>query len=222
MFFIKPRQPKTNDAVARPKDFTFLKHQCFWWYFAGTVMQSFAFLLPSLWIPTFATDYNFPSLAGPLALALYNIFAFLGTVTQGWLVDRYHVTLDLGIATVVSAIAIFVFWGFATIQPMFYIFAILWGMSGGAYNATWAGFAFDLRSEGFDVDTTFIITLMVLAKGVASVTSGPVSEAMHGLQLGGGAGFAYGGEYGAIIVYTGLCSVLGGIACLRPRRRKLA
>lgn len=220
MYFIKPRHPKPKTAVARTVDFTFLKHQCFWWYFVGTAMQSFGFFLPSLWIPTFATDMEFPSIAGPLALALYNIFAFLGTVAQGCLVDRYHVTVDLGITTVLSAVAIFIFWGFSTIQPMFYLFAILWGMSGGAYNATWAGFAFDLRAEGFDVDTTFTITLMVLAKGVASMTSGPLSETLHGLRLGGDAQFAYGGSYGVIIIYTGICSLLGGIACLRPRMRK--
>jgi MFS family permease len=184
-------------------------------------MQSFGFFLPSLWIPTFATDYSFPTMAGPLALALYNVSAFIGTVAQGWLVDRYHVRSDLAIATVISAISIFVFWGFATMQTMFYLFAILWGASGGAYNATWAGYAFDLKSEGFDVDTTFIISLMVTSKGVASITSGPLSEVLYGLDLGDGAGYSYGGPYAAMIIYTGLCSLLGGVACLRPRKRRV-
>ena len=204
------------------KDFTFFKHQAFWWYFAGTVLHSFGFFLPSLWIPTFASDYNFPTVAGPLALAIYNVSAFTGTICQGWLVDRYHVKVDLSIITIVGATSIFLFWGLSSVQPLFYIFAIVWGFSGGAYNATWAGFAFDLSSEGFDVDTMFIITLMVTAKGVASLTSGPLSEALYGLQLGSSAGFAYGGGYGAIIIYTGICTLLGGIACVRPRTRKSA
>jgi MFS family permease len=185
-------------------------------------MQSFGFFLPSLWIPTFATDYSFPEVAGPLALALYNVSAFIGTIAQGWLVDQYHVRIDLAFATVLSMVSVFLFWGFATIQPIFYLFAILWGVSGGAYNATWAGYAFDLQAEGFDVDTTFLIALMVTAKGVASITSGPLSEVLYGVDLGRGAGFAYGGPYAAMIIYTGLCSLLGGVACLRPRKWRLS
>ena len=219
-YFVKPPLPEKKGAATPRLDFAFLKHDCFWWYFAGTLMQSFGFFLPSLWIPTFATDYSFPAVAGPLALALYNVSAFLGTIAQGWLVDRYHVRIDLAAATVLSVISIFFFWGFATIQPIFHVFAILWGVSGGAYNATWAGYAFDLQAEGFDVDTTFLIALMVTAKGVASITSGPLSEVLYGVDLGGGAAFAYGGPYAAMIIYTGLCSLLGGVACLRPRKRR--
>jgi MFS family permease len=158
----------------------------------------------------------------PKSVDTYNVFAFLGTIAQGWLVDRYHVRIDLAVATILSVISIFFFWGLATIPPIFYLFAILWGGSGGAYNATWAGYAFDLQREGFDVDTTFLIALMVTAKGVASITSGPLSEVLYGVDLGGGAGFAYGGPYAAMIIYTGLCSLLGGGACLRPRKRRLS
>lgn len=63
---------------------------------------------------------------------------------------------------------------------------------------------------------------MVTAKGVASITSGPVGEALYGLQIGGGAGSAYGGPYAAMIIYTGFCSLLGGVACLRPRKRRVS
>lgn len=220
--FIKPRIPQPKHIAPPPKDFSFFRHHTFWWYFAGTVFQSFGFFLPSLWLPTFAVDYAFPSFSGPLALAVYNVAAFLGTIAQGWMIDHYHVTVDLAIVTLVSVLAIFVCLGLATLLPMYYIFAILWGLSGGAYNATWAGYAFDLRSEGFDVDTTFIITLMVAAKGVASITSGPVSEGMYKMSLSGDAGFTYGGDYGVILVYTGVCALLGGIACLKPTKQASA
>lgn len=186
-YFIKPPLPEKKGASTPSLDFAFFKHPTLWWYVAGTAMQSFGFFLPSLWIPTFATDNSFPAVTGPLVLALYNISAFLGTIAQGWLVDSHHVRIDLAVATVLSVVSIFLLWGLATIQPTFYLFAILWGVSGGAYNATWAGYAVDLQAEGFEVDTTFLIALMVAAKGVASITSGPVGEALYGLDLGGGA-----------------------------------
>ena len=94
------------------------------------------------------------------------------------------------------------------------MFAILWGLSGGAYNASWAGYASTIKAHGIDVDTTFIISLMVTSKGVASIASGPLSERMFGLRLGSTTAFAYGSDYGAIIIFTGVCSALGGVACV--------
>lgn len=216
--FIRPRIPQPEQTAPDSKTFSFLRHQSFWWYFAGTVFQSFGFFIPNLWLPTFAADYAFPSVSGPLALAVYNVSAFLGTVAQGWMIDHYHVAVDLAIVTLISSLAIFLFWGLATVFTLYWIFAVLWGLTGGAYNATWAGFAFDLQSEGFEVDTTFVIALMVTAKGVASISSGPISESLYSTKLAEDGSFAYGGDYGAIIVYTGVCALLGGIACLRPRK----
>ncbi|CAK1360848.1 unnamed protein product [Cercospora beticola] len=214
--WIKPRIPITQSwKTLSREDFAFMARRPFWWYFIGTVVQSLGFFLPSLWMPTFAKYYNFPGFAGPLGVALYYSSSFIGTVVQGWVVDQHGVIISLAITTVVSTISVFVFWGFSTIQPIFYIFAVTFGASGGAYNATWAGFAIDLKKEGFKVDTMFLITLMVFAKGVASLASGPLSGGLHGHGLGTDAGFAYGGPYGVMIVYTGICSLLGGIACVR-------
>ena len=172
-------------------------------------------------MPSFARTFGFPSYSGSLALALYNFSAFLGTVFHGWLVDRLPVFVDLALMTFVSAVAIFLFWGLGTSQAMFYVFAVLWGLSGGAYNASWVGYANAIQAHGIDVNVPFFVSLMVTSKGVASIFSGPLSEGLLKVRLGPGAISAYASEYGALIIFTGICSVLGASACIGRLMQKI-
>jgi len=180
-------------------------------------MMSLAYFLPSLWIPSFSLSMGFPPYSGPLAICLVNVAACGGYLLQGQLVDRYHVTTAIFMSVLGSVVAIFLFWGFATTQPMLYVFALIWGVSGGGFTANWAGCANALRGDGEagrSLDTGMVISLMCVGKGIGSVVTGPISEKL--LQVGPwrGAGFAYGSEYGAVIVFTGVTAMLGGTACL--------
>lgn len=89
------------------------------------------YFVPSLWLPSFARSLNMPSFAGPLSLALYNVAVVFGAVSLGWLVDRCHAATAVLVSTVGQAVAIFVFWGLTSSQPMLYIFAMLWGVFAG-------------------------------------------------------------------------------------------
>jgi hypothetical protein len=73
-------------------------------------MQSIAFFLPQIWLPSFAREIGMPAVAGPLALCLLNLAACGGYISQGVIVDRYHVTVAICFATLGSMLAVFVFW----------------------------------------------------------------------------------------------------------------
>ena len=186
----------------------------FWIYSFGNMMQSIAFFLPQIWLPSFAREIGLPAIAGPLALCLLNLAACGGYISQGIIVDRYHVTVAICVATLGSMLAVFVFWGLTTSQAMLYVFVILWGLSGGGFAANWAGCANAIRTSGYHVDTGMVISLLCVSKGVGSVVSGPISEKLIHIRPFEDAGFAYGTSYGVLIIFTGISATLGGIACL--------
>lgn len=186
----------------------------FWIYSFGNMMQSIAYFLPQLWLPSFAREAGMPAIAGPLALCLLNIAACGGYISQGIIVDRYHVTVAICVATLGSMLAVFVFWGLTTSQAMLYVFVILWGLTGGGFAANWAGCAAAIRKSGHHVDTGMVISLLCVSKGVGSVVSGPISERLLQVTPLPDADFAYGTRYGAVILFTGLSATLGGVACI--------
>ena len=141
----------------RPIDFTFLKRSSFWLLEFGAILQSLAFFLPAFWIPTFAQDIGLPKFSGPLSLALLNLAACGGAVLMGVLVDRYHISVGylipcqhillfstsadvtallhrILVSTIGEVVAIFIFWGLTTSQPMLYMFALVWGLFGGGFS----------------------------------------------------------------------------------------
>jgi predicted MFS family arabinose efflux permease len=211
---MKNRLPTSNSSTLRPVDLSFLKMAPFWIYSFGNMMQSIAFFLPQIWLPSFARESGMPAVAGPLALCLLNLAACGGYISQGIIVDRYHVTVAICFATLGSMLAVFVFWGLTTSQAMLYVFVILWGLTGGGFAANWAGCANAIRQSGYHVDTGMVISLLCVSKGVGSVASGPISEKLIHVQPFQDAGFAYGTRYGVLIVFTGISATLGGIACL--------
>jgi predicted MFS family arabinose efflux permease len=160
LYVMKSRLPTSVSGRVRPVDWTFLRRSPFWFFEAGVIIQSLAYFLPSLWLPSFSASIGLPSYAGPLSLCLLNIAACGGYLIQGQLVDRYHVTTIIFFATALSAVAIFLFWGLTTSQPMLYIFSILWGLSGGGFAATWAGCANAIRRSQSALDTGLVISLM--------------------------------------------------------------
>ncbi|KAK5118294.1 hypothetical protein LTR62_002807 [Meristemomyces frigidus] len=233
-FLLKARIPsRARHTRVRPVDWSFLKQPAFWWFEMGVILQSLAYFLPSLWvklsrvlqgsdvltssprwIPSFSASIGLPSFSGPLALCLLNLAACGGYLIQGKLVDHYHVTTIILLATGISTVAILIFWGLTNNQAMLYIFAILWGLSGGGFAATWAGCTAAIQKSCRSLDAGLVMSLLCAGKGVGSVLTGPISEKLLQVQPWHGAAFAYGGEYGAVIVFTGITAVAGGCACI--------
>ena len=135
------------------------------------------------------------------------------------LVDRYHVTVPILVSAIGQVIAAFVLWGLTNGQPMLYVFALAWGMFGGGFSATWSGYAATLQQKHPNVhhDTGLILAMMAAGRGIGAVISGPMSESLLGSGWRSDAGFAYGTNYGILIVFAGVSAVFSAIACIgRP------
>lgn len=215
---MKPRLPIRSGGPRRlrPLDLSFLNQRTFWLYQVPSVIQSIVAPLPSLWLPSFASSMGpgVPESAGPLAVALLNLASCCGFVLTGRLVDRHHVSWAILVCTLGSTVAVFGAWGCAgTREPtLLYLFAVLFGLFGAGYPGHWTGCACDMRRTAPNLSTGLVISLLCAGKGVGSVLAGPVSEALlfsEG-EAWRDAGLAYGSQYGAIIVFTGVCVFLGG------------
>ena len=193
-----------------------MKHSPFWIFQFGNIAQSLGVFLPSIWMPSFALLIGLPQHAGPLSVALYNAGFAIGAIYLGWVADRFHVARAIFISTLGSLVAVFVFWGLALSQAMLYTFAVLWGVFGGGFNATWPGCAREMRrlESGGNIDTGIIIGMMAAGKGIGGVVSGPLSEKLLSPGWHTNAGFAYGTPYSTLIIFCGLSAGFGGAACL--------
>lgn len=91
------------------------------------------------------------------------------------------------------------------------IFAMVYGVFAGGYSALWAGMMKEVQKvkgcEGLGMGV--LMGVFAAGRGIGAVTSGPVSEVLLGWKLGDNAGF--GGEYGAVIVFTGISALAGGV-----------
>lgn len=175
-------------------------------------------------MPAFATVIGLPAYAGPLSVALCNGGVAIGTVVLGHFIDRYHVAIAILVCSIGSVIAALVFWGFANSAALLFIFALSWGFFYGGFYATWTGCAGELRraEQSSHVDTGIVIGLMCAGKGVGSLISGPLSASL--LKSGWGhihSRFAYGTNYGVLVVFCGICAAFGGVGCVRPLTKRI-
>ena len=130
--------------------------------------------------------------------------------------DRLHATTVILVCTIGQIFAIFVLWGLTNGQAMFYVFAIVIGIFGGAVPAVWAGCVASIKNAlpTNAVDTSFILALLVAGRGLGAIIGGPLSSALLRARWHMDAKAAYGSEYAALIVFVGMSSLLGGAACV--------
>lgn len=70
----------------------------------------------------------------------------------------------------------------------------------------------EVQKRARSAETGVLMGTWAAGRGIGSIVSGPVSEKL--LELGlwkGGSKFAYGTEYGVLIVFIGTTAILGGL-----------
>lgn len=144
-------------------------------------------------------------------MSLINAATVVGAIVIGFMADKYHVTTAILISCIGAVAAVFLFWSFAIYQSIFFIFAILYGVFAGGFSSTWAGCAKPLRERYPGTETGMVIAVFSAGKGIGSVISGPLSEALvSGDSWKGKAAFAFGSGYGSLIVFTGVTAAFTG------------
>lgn len=140
---------------------------------------------------------------------------------MGSLGDHLHVKHVILISTLGSALAVFLFWGFSSQAALLAVFSITYGFFAGGFSSTWSGILTELKSQSPALDTGFIFGLLAGGRGIGNVISGPLSVALvtSNNWLKDGRDWGYNGQYGGIILFTGVTALLGGWGALRVPRR---
>ena len=210
VFFLKPRVPLSQASHSRGFSFGFLKSPTYLIFQSGSVVQNLGFFLPVIYLPSYARSIGASPLESTLAIILLNAAGSTGCMCMGAAVDRYHVTTCLFVSALGSTLSVFLLWGLSTSLPLLYAFCIIYGVFAGGNSSTWPAIMRHTTQQRREADSGMVFACLAAGKGIGSVCSGPLSEALLRAGRWRGAGMAYGSSYGALIVFTGTTAFFGG------------
>lgn len=218
LYYVKPRIPLSMSSRPRRLDLNFLRTSTFWTLQAGNIMESLGFFIPNVWLPTYARSIGLSSIAGTVTVTLFNATSVFGQVFLGSLIDRMHVTSVILISTIGATLSIFLFWGLAASLPLLCIFSLVYGLFAGGFTSTWTGVIREVQKRERGAEAGLVFGLLSAGRGIGSVLSGPLSEALlKDKPWAGEAGLGYGTGYGGLIVFTGISAILGGFGWIGRR-----
>ncbi|KAI0405378.1 major facilitator superfamily domain-containing protein [Xylaria palmicola] len=215
--FIKPRLPRSNTTAMRPWGLKFLFSGLFAPYQLGNLVQGTGHFIPSIYLPTYArTVFKASGFLSALTVLLINLSTTIGCVIMGTLTDRLQATTCILISSVGATVGIFAIWGLTSSLAALYAFCIVYGLFAGSFTSTWPGIMRALGgnrgtedSAPASIDPTMIFGWLCAGRGVGSLVSGPLSDALtKGMAWKGHAGAGYGSGYGTLIAYAGVTALL--------------
>ncbi|KAL2069592.1 hypothetical protein VTL71DRAFT_14271 [Oculimacula yallundae] len=220
IYFIKPRIPFTADTPIKKPSYVFRFKPTYLLLQASNILESFGFFIPAIYLPTYAASMHLSPQIGVLLLALLNLFSVIGAIALGFFCDKMHVSHVIAISTFGSTFSVLCFWGTADEVTRLIVFAMCYGAFAGGYSALWAGMMKEVqRVKGCeDVGMGVLMGVFAAGRGIGAVSSGPLSEVLLNIPIGGVAGFKSG--YGALIVFTGASAFAGGIGWAVTRKMR--
>ena len=166
--------------------------------------QSFVYIVPFLYLPSFASSLSLPSASGSQLLALSAISTTLGQVVFGSLSDRLHPYILSSVSSLISSITAFFVQkvtGFAGLAG----FAFFWSFFAGSYDVLYARICAVL-TEG-DADSSLILYgFLSFERGVAVLVEGYIVPSLVKDEIDG---FE---KYGSLLALCGWC-MLGSAIC---------
>ncbi|KIK61870.1 hypothetical protein GYMLUDRAFT_558032 [Collybiopsis luxurians FD-317 M1] len=223
--FIKPRLPVAQVVDVRSINTGFLTYGPFWILFVANLCQGLGSFLPSLYLPTFASDLNLATTSGTLALSFLNGASVPGLVFIGYLSDlKNGVRYSILLSSLGSALSVFLIWGFAkTLAPLL-VFSCIYGFLAPSWSALWPRFVASADKKGGDGEAgggggedpkqaSTIMGIFVAGRGIGNVLSAPIASGLlHPWYLTNKSHTTYGFEgYGPLIVFTGLTLLVSSL-----------
>lgn len=129
------------------------------------------------------------------------------------MIDHFHVTTVIIISTVGATLSVFLLWGLSASLPLLCIFSLAYGLFAGGFTSTYTGIIQEVKKVDSRAELGLVFGLLAAGRGMGSVVSGPLSEALLRDKPWTGAAFAgYGTGYGGLIVFTGVSAMLSGVS----------
>ncbi|KAL9062573.1 MAG: hypothetical protein Q9157_008802 [Trypethelium eluteriae] len=215
-----PNSPRLEPRRSRKIPWTFLKHRTFWIYTFANIIFSAGYGLPQTYLSNYASGIlHLSNVLSSLMIVLFNLPGILSGVGFGLLSDRLHVSASSNtlISALGSGLCALFLWGLKSHQVpgLLISFAVGYGFFAGGYSSTWGGWIKELEKEAADlneaINTGMVYGLFNGARGIGYVVGGFVGvELLKAGAVQPSHKWAYGTNYGALILFTGLSAVLGG------------
>ncbi|KAF2006141.1 putative MFS monocarboxylate transporter [Amniculicola lignicola CBS 123094] len=218
IYALKPRIPLSHSSSshAKPFNLSFLTNRTFLLLQAGNIFEGVGFFIPSIYLPTIATQLGASSSISALTVIMFNVASVFGCVAMGLVIDRWHVTTCILVSTLGSTLSIFLLWGLSSSLAPLFVFCVFYGLFAGSFTSTYPGVMKAVQDSTGRSDGIMVFAMLAAGRGVGNVVSGPVSEAM--VRMGEwDAGGVYGTEWGGLVVFTGVSALLGGVGFVGRR-----
>lgn len=235
---LRSRNQPINEAKHRSLSWSFLRRPMFYVFQTGNIIFSASYGMPQTYLSSFAADvFGLPPSSSALLMSTLNAPSIIASFWFGMLSDgnalwRGGPSPSISKVSLLSAlgssIPVFLFWGLASPQdraglPLLSLFAVVYGFFAGGYSATWGGIVKELAKEeemmGEDVDTAMIYGLLNGGRGIGYLIGGLFGVKLFEEGPIGTSQWAYGTQYGSVILFTGVGAALGGIGILlKPAR----
>ena len=184
----------------------YFQRSLFYVFITANILQSFAYYLPFIYLPTYAIQVGLGRDQGTIILAVANLAQVFGDLGFGKLSDKVHVNYLVIVTTGVCSLSSVVLWGlFSTGSTSFAIllvFALVFGTFGAGFISLWArmGTLFGPR------DSQMIYSTLCAGRGAAVVLSGPTSQALIAADTPAAfKRFGY-GSFAGLIMFVGFCN----------------
>lgn len=214
LYFHHPRLPPPKNICHERLNFKFLLSKVHLVYQFGNTVEALGFFLPTIYLPMCARSLGASKFLASFTVTLFNLAAVFSNVIIGFLSDRYHVTICILISTVGAVLSVIFLWGFSINLPILLVFSAFYGLWADGYSSTWAGMTHEIQLANPASDPAVIFPFLELGRGIGNVVSGPLSESLLKAPVFQGAGGLYGGEFGSLIVCTGVTALIGGISVI--------
>ncbi|KAI0076206.1 MFS general substrate transporter [Panus rudis PR-1116 ss-1] len=173
----------------------------------GCVFVSLGLFIPNFYIVSYATEHSMSSSMSFTVLAVLNAGGILGRVAPPYISDilgRFNMIIP---SAFLAGFCTLVFWMFAQTEVEIILYAILYGIFSGAFNALvipCIGQISDIRVIGLRIGLAYTIIAF------PSLCGGPAAGALLKLQHG---------SYTGLIAFSGSCFIIGSVFFVWARYR---
>ncbi len=203
----------------------YYRRMSFYTLMATNLLQSLAFYLPFIYLPSYTTMLGYTASRGTIVLAVANLAQVIGEIGFGSLSDKVNVHCLVVTSALMACLSTFFLWGFANSLAFLVVFALLFGCFGSGFIALWPR----MGTMFAEKDASMIYSLMCLGRGIGSIASGPISAAvLPGLQTTSKPLSAH-EHFRPVILFVGACMAAsaalgsgGWMAYLFKKRRSMS
>ncbi|KAH9467657.1 hypothetical protein Pst134EA_011293 [Puccinia striiformis f. sp. tritici] len=167
--FFSGRLPRSSKYKSESTNMEYLKLPLFWFLILVNCVQSLAFYVPVIYMPSFATSMG---KSGALPLEFYSAASIPSQIIGGMASDFMDCSWILVISCLTSSISVFVMWGFCKDFVMFCMFSTIYGLFAPCYTSLWHRFAMIIAPK--NPRSASIINFFLASRGIANIFTGPL------------------------------------------------